>query len=100
MEYCVAILSDDCLVAQSCPTLCDPWTVAHQASPSMGFSRQEYWSGVPFPSKISSHGPQALQSPAPVQILASSVWELFQLLLFLLPLSPLTKRLHLIRVIS
>ena len=37
-------------VAQSCPTLCDPWTVAHQAPPSMGFSRQEYWSGVPFPS--------------------------------------------------
>ena len=37
-------------VAQSCPTLCDPWTVAHQATPSMGFSRQEYWSGVPFPS--------------------------------------------------
>ena len=27
-----------------------PWTVAHQASRSMGFSRQEYWSGVPFPS--------------------------------------------------
>ena len=27
-----------------------PWTVAHQAPPSMGFSRQEYWSGVPFPS--------------------------------------------------
>ena len=27
-----------------------PWTVAHQASPSMGFSRQEYWSGLPFPS--------------------------------------------------
>ena len=25
-----------------------PWTVAHQAPPSMGFSRQEYWSGVPF----------------------------------------------------
>ena len=37
-------------VAQSCPTLCDPWTVAHQAPPSMGFSRQEYWSGLPFPS--------------------------------------------------
>ena len=37
-------------VAQSCLTLCDPWTVAHQASPSMGFSRQEYWSGLPFPS--------------------------------------------------
>ena len=27
-----------------------PWTVAQQAPPSMGFSRQEYWSGLPFPS--------------------------------------------------
>ena len=27
-----------------------PWTVAYQAPPSMEFSRQEYWSGVPFPS--------------------------------------------------
>ena len=27
-----------------------PWTVAYQAPPSMGFSRQEYWSGLPFPS--------------------------------------------------
>ena len=27
-----------------------PWTVAHQAPPSMRFSRQEYWSGLPFPS--------------------------------------------------
>ena len=27
-----------------------PWTVAHQALPSMGFSRQEYWGGLPFPS--------------------------------------------------
>ena len=26
-----------------------PWTVAYHAAPSMGFSRQEYWSGVPFP---------------------------------------------------
>ena len=26
-----------------------PWTAAYQAPPSMGFSRQEYWSGVPFP---------------------------------------------------
>ena len=26
------------------------WTVAYQAPPSMGFSRQEYWSGLPFPS--------------------------------------------------
>ena len=34
---------------QSCPTLCDPWTVACQAPLSMGFSRQEYWSGLPCP---------------------------------------------------
>ena len=27
-----------------------PWTIVHQAPPSMGFSRQEYWSGLPFPS--------------------------------------------------
>ena len=27
-----------------------PWTVAYQAPPSMGFSRQEYWRGLPFPS--------------------------------------------------
>ena len=27
-----------------------PWTVAYQASLSMGFSRQEYWNGLPFPS--------------------------------------------------
>ena len=27
-----------------------PWTVTHQAPPSIGFSRQEYWSGLPFPS--------------------------------------------------
>ena len=38
------------LVAQSCPTLCDPMTVAHQAPLSLEFSRQEYWSGLPCPS--------------------------------------------------
>ena len=33
--------------------LATPWTAAHQAPPFMGFSRQEYWSGVPLPSPIS-----------------------------------------------
>ena len=37
------------LVAQSCLILCDPWTVAHQAPLSMGYSRQEDWSGLPCP---------------------------------------------------
>ena len=38
------------LVTKSCPTLATPWTVACQAPLSMGFSRQEHWSGLPFPS--------------------------------------------------
>ena len=37
-------------VAQLCLTLCDPWTAAHQAPLSMGLSRHEYWSGLPFPA--------------------------------------------------
>ena len=32
--------------------LATPWTAAYQAPPSMGFSRQEYWSGVPLPSAL------------------------------------------------
>ena len=36
--------------AKSCPTLVTPRTVACQAPLPMGFSRQEYWSGLPFPS--------------------------------------------------
>ena len=35
--------------------LATPWTAAYQAPPSMGFSRQEYWSGVPLPSPSLSH---------------------------------------------
>ena len=38
------------LVTKSCLTLATPWTVACQAPLSMGFSRQEYWSGLPFTS--------------------------------------------------
>ena len=39
-----------CLVAQSCPTLCDPMNGILPGSLSMRFFRQEYWSGQPFPS--------------------------------------------------
>ena len=38
-------------VAKSCPILANPWTIAHQAPLSMRFSRQEYWSGLPFPTQ-------------------------------------------------
>ena len=44
MHYC----SYGGLVAKSFPTLATPWTVACQASLSVGFSRQEYWTGFPF----------------------------------------------------
>ena len=37
-------------VTQSCPPLCDPVDCSPPAPLSMGFSRQEYWSGLPFPS--------------------------------------------------
>ena len=36
-------------VTHLCLTLRTPWAVAYQAPPSMGFSRQQYWSGVPLP---------------------------------------------------
>ena len=43
-----------------------PWTVAHQAPPSLGFSRQEYWSGLPFrsPGDLPNPGIEP-RSPAP-----------------------------------
>ena len=55
-------------VAQLCPTLCDSVNVAYQASPSMGFPRQKYWNGLPFPPPGDlpepgmEHGPPALQA--------------------------------------
>ena len=53
---------------QLCLTLCDPWTVAHQAPLSMGFSRQEYWNGLLFPppGDLPDPGiePASLTSPA------------------------------------
>ena len=47
---CVYIGKVDGLVSKSCPTLAIPWAVACQAPLSMGFSRQECWSELPFPS--------------------------------------------------
>ena len=50
-----------CIVAVSRQVLSDsfatPWTVAYQAPPSMGFSRQEYWRGLPFSSPGNLPGP-------------------------------------------
>ena len=43
-------LSPLSLVTKLYPTLATPWTVACQAPPSVGISRQQYWSRLPFPS--------------------------------------------------
>ena len=47
LVICVCVL-----VAQSCPTLCDLWTAAHQAPLSIGFSKQTWWSGLLFTSPL------------------------------------------------
>ena len=58
-----------------------PWTVAHQAPLSMGFSRQEYWSGLPgpFPGDLPDPGiePTSLVSPALAGgfFTTSATWE-------------------------
>ena len=49
-RYLIAREKNKMLIAQSGTTLCNPMAVAHQAPLSMGFSRQEYWRGLPFPS--------------------------------------------------
>ena len=40
----------ECIVTQSCPALCDPMNYSPTGSSVRGISRQEYWSGLPFPS--------------------------------------------------
>ena len=54
--------------AQSCWTHCDPWTVARQAPLSMGFPRQEYWSGLPFPSLGSFTHPEIKAASPALQV--------------------------------
>ena len=59
--------------------LATPWTAAYQAPPSMGFSRQEYWSGVPLPSPMSCELWAATSSKDQVQLYCkeNSEWLLF-----------------------
>ena len=73
-----------------------PWTAAYQAPPSMEFSRQDYWSGVPFPSPgdLPDPGikPESLMSPALAGsfFTTSATWEAPQESLLLLLLSRLS----------
>ena len=68
-----------------------PWTVAHQAPPSMEVSRQEYWSGLPFPSPGDfpdpgiEPGSTALQADAlPSELQGSPNIEMWMLFIFLI----------------
>ena len=54
-------------VAQSCPTLCDPMDSSLPGSRSMGFSRQEYRIGLPFPSPGDLPNPGIEQGPPELQ---------------------------------
>ena len=63
------------VVTKSCMTLETPWTVACQVPLSIGFSRQEYWSGLPFPSP--GHLPEpGIESGSPTFHADSSPTEL------------------------
>ena len=50
IQKSVSFLVGGDLVIKSCLTLATPWTISHQAPLSIGFSRQEYRNGLPFPS--------------------------------------------------
>ena len=54
-----------CLVAKSCLTLETPWTVAHKTPLSIGFSSQEHWSRLPFPSPAVTQVPPDWRTPPP-----------------------------------
>ena len=56
-------------VAQSCPTLCEIMAVAHLGALSIGFPRQKYWSGLPFPSPGDLPDPGIEPEPPALQIL-------------------------------
>ena len=47
---CMKVKSESDVQLSHVQLLATPWTAAYQAPPSMGFSRQEYWSGLPLPS--------------------------------------------------
>ena len=55
------------LVTKSCPTLCDPLDCSCQAPLSMGFPRQEYWNGLPFPlpGDLPEPGIEPVSLPSP-----------------------------------
>ena len=87
MEYiyvyiCIAAAAAKLL--QSCPTLCNPRDGSPPGSPSLGFSRQEHWSGLPLPSPLCESESEVAQScptlcdPMDCSPPGSSVHRIFQ----------------------
>ena len=68
---------DMCLVLSCVQLFVNPWTVAHQAPLSMGFSRQEYWSGLPFPppGDLPDQGIKLVSTALRADSLPLSHWE-------------------------
>ena len=77
-------------VSKSCPTFVTPWTVACQAPLSMEFSRQEYWSGLPFPSSGDLPDPGIKPRSSVLQVVSSIAGRFF----FFLPTEPSGKSLE------
>ena len=55
-------------VSQLCPILCDPIDCSPLGSLSMGFSRQKYWSGLPFPSPGDLPDPEIETASPPLKV--------------------------------
>ena len=79
-------MGQKCYLLSSFQCFAIPWTVARQASSSMGFPRQEYWSGLPFPSprdlpdpgiepRFSTLQADSLQSEPPGKLLGAKRQE-------------------------
>ena len=81
LSHCLLLLLSHFSRVRLCAT---PWTAAHQAPPSLGFSKQEHWSGLPFPSPVHESESEVAQScptlrdPMDCSLPGSSVHGIFQ----------------------
>ena len=78
------------LVAKSCPNFATQWTVACQAHLTMGLSKQEYWSGSPFPSPGNLPDP-GIEPGSPVLFMVRIIDDLQKSIQRLFIYNPLTE---------
>ena len=79
--------------------LVTPWTAAYQAPPSMGFSRQEYWSGVPVPSPL-TYMRRAQTVTCADRVVDQRPFSFLSLIFFLAPINPESRYFALSPVLS